>query len=218
MLVCTGFRITDDPAGSHLVRGQCPCVRGSPGSRSRSRGKAIGRLAGHTPHRQAGTSTKKGQQPGHPGPPMPESSVRRPPSSQLADESLDPAALLPQGSLTVRLARVLNHVYFLFCDPPVTSACFSVGLVVFLAFISESSLCILEKNTSLCREVPLFSPGLALCAFPSVFCFGLVFCMEVAVAHICRFLKLWAIFKVPIESVTILLLFLGSLAERIMGS
>ena len=87
---------------------------------------------------------------------MPESSVRRPPSSQLAYESLDPAALLPQGSLTVRLARVLNHVYFLFCDPPVTSACFSVGLVVFLAFISESSLCILEKNTSLCREVPLF--------------------------------------------------------------
>lgn len=174
MLVCTCFGITDDPAGSHLVRGQCPRIRGSPGSRSRSRGKAVGRLAGRAPHRQAGTSTEKGQQPGHPGPATPESSVRCPPSSQLADERLDPAALLPQGSLTVGLARVLNRVYFLFCDLPVTSACFSVGLVVFLAFISESSLCILEKNTSLCREVPFFSPGFALCAFPSVLRFGLL--------------------------------------------
>lgn len=106
--------------------------------------------------------------------------------SSLIEENLYPCVVLLLVSLTVTLACLLDCMYFLFCEPPMTSAHFSVGPVVFLAFISESSSYILEKNTFLCREVQIFPLVFAL--FPhSVLCFGFGFSVDTAVVYICNY-------------------------------
>lgn len=54
--------------------------------------------------------------------------------SNLIEENLYPCVALLLMSLTVMLACLSDHVYFLFCELPMTSAHFSVGPVVFSCF------------------------------------------------------------------------------------
>lgn len=89
--------------------------------------------------------------------------------SNLIEENLYPCVALLLMSLTVTLACLLDHMHFLFCEPPMTSAHFSAGPVVFLAFISESASYVLENNTFLCREVQV-SPLVFAPLFPTLCC------------------------------------------------